>query len=287
MVLRAYLWKRFAKNLLIVSFFFSLLLLISQLFSSIYLIFSIPFTLGFSYLMLLFIYTYFVALAFSLPLVVGFLIFHLKEYRFFHTIYTFGFSEKKILKLLWTEVFFFTFLGVIGSFFVNYEKVAHISKYLKFKFEEKLLSTVPAQSFFSTDEISFYFEKKTSKGFKKLIVRLGNEVGVAKKAQLKEGGILLLEGVSIFGKRKVINYLLKATNYHISLVGSYHYNPPQKKFKKETGFMLSIFFTPVLFFPLFFYLLLRFANSRLSTTLWSILFVVFQFAVSFLIKALI
>ena len=287
MVLREYLWGWFSKNLLVVAFFFSLLILATQLFSSLYLILSLPLGLGLLYLSMLFIYTYFIAFAFSILLVGGFLIYRLKEHRFFHTLYTFGFSDKKVFKTLWLQILFFCLLGVFGSLFVNYQKISHISKYLKFKFEEKLLITVPSQSFFSTDKLSFYFEKRTNEGFKNLIVRLGREVGAAQNARLSRNGILVLENATIFGERSGINYLMRSEIYKVSLVGKYHYTPPKKKFKKEAAFTVSVFTFPLLVFPLFFYTLLRFGRSRLSTALLGLLFVVFQFSVALLIKALV
>jgi len=286
MVLNRFLLSQFSKLLISHTLIFSSVILASQLFSTFYLIISLPLNYSLPFLVLLFIYTLFISLGFSLLLTAGNLIFFLKEVRFFHTLYTFGFSERKVLKILWMVVALFTLLGIYAAFFVNYQKISQITKYLKFKFDEEILLTIPPKTFYSTDEFSFYFERREGNSFKHLVVRLENEMGSAKEAKLDRNGILELKDVTLFGQRDGNAYIVRSKLYKISLKGPYYYYLSKRKLLKETAFTISLYLFPLLAFPLFFYTILKRAESRFSANMWSLLFVTLQFIVALTVKAL-
>ena len=287
MVLTKFLLSQFSKLLVSYTLVFSFVILVSQLFSTFYLIVALPLNYSLPFLVLLFIYTLFVAVGFSLLLTAGNLIFFLKEVRFFHTLYTFGFSEKKVLKILWILVAFFTVLGIYSSFFINYQKISQITKYLKFKFDEEILLTIPPKTFYSTEEFSFYFENRNGNQFKHLVVRLENEIGAAKEAKLDTNGILELEDVTLFGQRNSTTYIARSKLYKISLKGPYYYSLSKRKLLKETAFTVSLYVFPFLMFPIFFYIILKRAKSRFSATMWSLLFVTLQFILALTVKAVV
>ena len=287
MLLRSYLLGKFSKQLVFYSSLFSLLILASQLYSTAYLILSLPAKYSVPYLIMVSIYSFFLSLAFSLTLTTAFFIHQLKESKFFHILYTFGFSERKLLKELYIAIFLFSVAGIISSFSVNYQKISHLTKYLKFKFGEEILLTVPPKTFFSTEKLSVYFEERNKNRFKHIVIRFGKEIGTAETAELNKEGILTLNKITIFSPSEGGNYILKSDTYSISLASPYFYKPPHKKVIKEFAFFVALFLFPPMVFPILFYLISKRINTRLKATLTGILFVIIQFVFALTVKVLV
>ncbi len=287
MRLRSYLFSKFSKQLIYYSLLFGILILTSQLYSTAYLIFALPAKYSVPYLFMVSIYSLFLSLAFSLTVSTAFFIYQLKEIRFFHVLYTFGFSEKKLLKELYIALFFLSIVGIFSSYFVNYQKISHLTKYLKFKFGEEILLTVPPKTFFSTENLSVYFESKKRNSFKHIVIRFGNEIGTAMNAKLGKDGILTLKKITIFSSKGDVNYILKSNSYSISLASPYFYKPHRKKIIKEFAFSIALFLFPLFTFPILFYLVLRKAKTKLKVNLISLLFAIFQFIFALAVKVLV
>lgn len=287
MLFTDYLIKSYLKSLLSVSVLFFLFILSIQLFNTLHLLFTMPLKDSLLFLLLIGIYTFVLSLSLSVFVAGGNLIYHLKEHKIFHTFYTFGVSDKRILLPLQLAIATISVTGAVVSYFVNYQKVSHVSKYLKFQFGKQVLLTIPPRSFFAEKELSFFFDKREENRFYRVVVKIGDEIVTAKSAQLTPKGFLVLEKTSLFTSTAGYNVIMKSDEYKVGLGNSFLYKPPAKKFLKNALFGVAMFTFPLFVFPLFFFLLLKKASSRFSCYLWSLGFTFLQFAFALVVKALV
>jgi len=286
MLLSRYLLSNFLKTHLGFTLFFTAFILAIQLFNTFHLLFTLPLWLSLSYIALLLIYTLLIAAGISVFVSSSSLINTLKERRTFHILYTFGVSEKKVLKILWVGILSIAIGGAIASPFVNYQKISYLVKYMKFQFGEKILLTVPPKSFFTEEGLSFFFTSKGGNVFENVVVKVGKDLATSKKAVLYPDGTLKLEDCSIFEKEDAYITWMESKSYTLSLGGEYSYTPSEKKLLKNTFFTLTIFLFPLFAFPLFFYLLLKRAGGKFSSYMWGLLFTLIQFAVALVVKSI-
>jgi len=197
MLYKSYLRSLFLKKLFLFSAIFVFLLLIFQTFQYIYLFFSLPLGLSLSFFLLLFIYAFHLSVALAIFPSLAEVIFHLSENRIFYIFYNFGISNKKILKAFYKPLLIVSLLGFISGFFINYQKISYVSKYLKYKFAERILLTVPEKSFANFDKFSVYFENKKGDEFFHFLIKTDKDLATAKIAQLyPDQGILILKKTS-------------------------------------------------------------------------------------------
>ncbi|NPB05627.1 MAG: hypothetical protein GXO08_04520 [Aquificae bacterium] len=287
MVLTSYVFSHFARTVALLSLFLGLFVLAGQFFSTLYLLFALPPLLAAGYLFMLFSYTFLVAMGLSLPLAVANLVYTFKEKRAFHVLYTFGVSEKKVLKVLWAAVLLLSLAGAAASYAVNYQKISHLTKYLKFKFGEKVLLTVPERSFATFDGLTVYFEDRRGNRFQNILLQVGGDLAVARGARLLPYGLLELQNGHLFARQGDYWLLSEGRVYTLNLVGRYSYEPPQKKFLKETAFSAALFLSSAASLPLLFYAVLRRAESRFKALLWGAFFTLLQFVLAVFLKALV
>ena len=286
MLLRRYLLSHFLKTHATFTLLFTAFILTVQLFNTFHLLFALPLWLSLSYITLLGIYTLLIGAAVALFVSSASLISALKERRTFHILYTFGISERRVLKILWSGVAAVAIGGVIASPFVNYQKIAYLVKYMKFQFGEKVLLTVPPKSFFTEEGLSFFFTSKGGNVFENVVVKVGKDLATAKRAVLHPDGTLRLEESSIFEKEGGYIAWMESKTYTLSLGGSYTYTLSRKKLVKNALFGVSLFAFPLLVYPLFFYLILKRSGGKFSAYMWGLLFTVFQFAVAIAAKSI-
>ncbi len=287
MVLTDYILGHFSRSVLGLALFLAFFILAAQFFSGLYLLFVLPPLQAFGYIFLMVVYTLLIAMALSLPLAASNLIYTFKERRIFHTLYTFGVSEKTVLRRVWLALLMFSIAGAAASLFVNYQKISHLTKYLKFKFSEKALLTVPSGSFANFENLSVYFESKKGMELRNVVVKMGEDVAVAKRAELLPGGLLLLEDSAIFAREGDYLLFMESARYTVNIVDKYSYKPPRRKFLKETVFTVSLFLLPSVFFPFLFYAVLRRAEGRFKALLFGSALMLVQFIVALILKALV
>jgi hypothetical protein len=287
MLFTDYLIGRYVKSLLSVSLLFFFFTLAVQLFNTFHLLFTMPLGEALLFLLLLGIYTYILALSLSMFVAGGNLIYQLKEHKIFYVFYTFGVSDRKILLPLQLALVVLSLVGAAAAYVANYQKVSHVSKYLKFQFGKQILLTVPPRSFFAERELSFFFERREGNRFYRVVVKTGDEIVTAKEARLTPEGFLLLKKNSLFTSVAGYNVIMRSDEYKVGLGGGFFYKPPRKKFIKDAAFGVALFLFPPLVFPLFFFLLLRRVSSRFASYMWALAFTFLQFAFALTVKALI
>ena len=287
MLLENYLIGRFYKDLFLFSLFFTLFGLAAQLFNTFHLIVSMPLWISLSYLVLNLIYTYVLSLGLSTPLVSANLIYELKEHRIFHVLFTFGVSEKRAMKTLWRSILVLSLLGILVSPIINYQRISHITKYLKVKFGERILLTIPPKSFLTEEDFSFFFLKRSGNRFEKVVVQSGSDTATAKEAELKSNGLLVLKSCSLFSKQKDFSTYMESERYILSLGGKYTYTLPKRKLLKNALFLASLFLFPILVFPFYFYLIYQRAETKFSTIGWALLITLIQLGLALISKSLV
>ncbi len=287
MLYKSYLRSLFLKKLFLFSAIFVFLLLIFQTFQYIYLFFSLPLGLSLSFFLLLFIYAFHLSVALAIFPSLAEVIFHLSENRIFYIFYNFGISNKKILKAFYKPLLIVSFLGFISGFFINYQKISYVSKYLKYKFAERVLLTVPEKSFANFDKFSVYFENKKGDEFFHFLIKTDKDLATAKIAQLyPDQGILILKKTSIFKRIKGFNLLMKGDEYKFNLLGPYKYTWKSKSFWGNFAFTGAIYLAPLfLLAPFFKKAKLKF--SRLQVQLLGLLYLIMQFSIGLILKAII
>jgi len=286
-LLTDYVVGKFFRELLPFSAFVTLLIFAIQALGISYLFFSLPWKEVITYTILWLIYAFFLSVALSTPLVLGNIILTLKEERVFHILNTFGFSEWVVFRRLFLGMLVLTTVGIFASFFVNYQKISYITKYLKFQFKERILLSVPRESFFQGESFSFYFDNREGNRFEHIVIKTPQEVASALEGELTPDGLLVLRKFSLFSGRDKTFIFAKGDKYELSLTGSYHYTLPTKKLVENLAFMVTLFLTPLLFLPLMFYIFLKRTETRFKTYLTALGMVILQFAIASLVKALV
>ncbi len=287
MLLRDYVVGLFLKRLLTFSLLASLFTVLIQLLQTAHLVFALPFKLSATYLILLLFYSFILGLGFSLPVAVASTLLTLKEERFFHIIYTFGISHRRVFFYLLTAVLLLASAGMAASPFVNYQKISLLVKYLRFKFGESVLLTVPSRTFVNLENLSVYFERREGKYFDHFLAKAGDDLITAKAAELGKGGLLTLRDSSIFTRWGKYALLIRAKTYYLGMAERYSHPMNRKKLRKETAFGVAVFAFALLIFPLLFYLLLFGNLSRTKVYLLAFGFVVLQFATALAVKAVV
>jgi hypothetical protein len=286
-LLTDFLLGKFFKELLILSLIFTFVLLFFQIFNISYLFVSLPFKKVIFYLFLWLSYTYFLATATATPIVLGNFIFTLKEERFFHTLYTFGFSEKKVFNRLGFALLIVSVIGIFSAFFVNYQKISYITKFLKYQYGERILLNVPKQSFYKGEEFSFYFENRKGNKFSKLIVKTPEEIASAYRGELTANGVLKLERFSLFMEKNNGCFLAKGKTYEVSLLGGFHTILSKKKLKKNSVFTVVLFLFPLILYPFMFKVFFKKTDTRFKTMLTAFGFVIVQFVLALVVKSIV
>ena len=287
MLLRRYLISRFYRTYLFLTLLFTAVITVSQLFPVFHLLFALPLPLTLAYGAMLLIYTLLLGAALALFPAAADLIHTLKEGRKFHILYTFGVSEKKVLRILWLAVAVVALSGAAVAPVINYQKISYITKYMKARFGTDVLLTVPPGTFFtSRSGFAFYFFSREGNRFEKVVVNIGEHVATAQRAKLEKNGVLKLQNVSLFGRENGYITWMESRYYTISLGGGTSYTLSGKKLLKNALFAVTLFLFPLVVFPLFFYTIFRRAETKFSAHLWALLFLVLQFGVALLIKAL-
>jgi hypothetical protein len=287
MLYKKYLGSFFLKKLLFLSAIFTLVLFTFQVFQYIYLFFSLPLDISFSFLILLLIYNFHLAVALAIFPSLAEVIFYLSENRIFYVLYNFGINDRLILKSFYKPLLVVSILGLLAGFFINYQKISYFSKYLKFKFGERVLLTVPENSFASFEKFSVYFERKKHNKFKNFLIKTDTDLATAKIAELyPDKGILVLKKTSIFKKMKGFNLLMKGEEYRFNLIEPYSYSWKSKGFWENLAFTSTIYLIPLLLLvPFFRKTKLKF--SRLQVQLWGLFYLIIQFSIALALKAII
>jgi len=284
MLLRSYVVGKFTKQLFAVTLLITLLMALAQLMQTAHLILGLSFRLSASYLLLLLAYAFVVAVGFAVfPAAAGFLT-TLKEERFFHTLYTFGVPARRVLFYLLGALFLITLTGVAVSFFVNYQKIAYFTKYLKFKFGEEILLTAPPKSFSTFETFSVYFEERRGREFKNFLIKLPSATATSRTALLSPDGLLHLRDATLFTEMSGKKALIKSRTYTFNVVSPYTYRGSKKKERAEFAFNAAVFIFALIAFPLFFALLLAKVQTRLGAYLLAFGFLIVQFAVALAVK---
>jgi len=284
MLLRGYIVGKFSKQLLGVSLLIALLMVLAQLMQTAHLVLGLPFKLSVSYLLLVLIYASVVAVGFSVfPAAAG-LLTELKEERFFHILYTFGVPARRVLFYLLGALFLITLTGVAVSYFVNYQKIAYFTKYLKFKFGEEILLTAPPKSFSTFETFSVYFEERRGREFKNFLIKLPSATATSRTALLSPNGLLHLRDATLFTEMNGKKALIRSQTYTFNIVSPYTYRGSKKKELAEFAFNAAVFIFALMAFPLFFALLLAKVQTRLGAYLLAFGFLIVQFAVALAVK---
>lgn len=285
MLLRRYLIGHFLKTHLSLTLLFTAFILAAQLFNTVHLLFALPIWSGLSYLLLVAAYTFLVGAAIAIFVAGADFIYTLKERRTFHILYTFGVSEKRVMRTVWLAVASVALAGALAAPFVNYQKISYLVKYMKFQFGEKILLTVPPKSFFTDEGISFFFTSKGGNVFENVVVKFGKDIATAKRATLYPDGTLRLERTSVFGTQGEYVTWMESESYTLSLGGTYSYTLSGKKILENALFVLTLFIFPLFAFPFFFQTIFKRAETKFSSYMWGILFLVLQFGLALAVKA--
>jgi hypothetical protein len=178
-------------------------------------------------------------------------------------------------------------MGVVASFFVNYQKISFITKYLKYQYGERLLLSIPKQSFFQGQRFSFYFGERNENRFKRILVKTPEEIASALKGELTLEGILCLKKFSLFSGRRKSRFFARGDKYEVSLLGAFYYKFPKKKLIENFVFLVVLFLFPLFAFPLMFKIFLNKTETRFKTYLTAFGFVLLQFILAVLIKSIV
>jgi len=287
MLLRSYIVGKLSKGLLLTSFLIALFMVLIQLMQTAHLVLALPPKLSLTYLTLLTLYAYLIALGFSIFVAAASLLHTLREERFFHILYTFGIPARRVLWDLMVAITVIALAGTIASYWVNYQKISYFTKYLKFKFGEELLLTVPPGTFESFENLSVYFEKRNGRHFEHFLLKTCTNLATAREALLEEGGILKLKNSSVFSKINDYYLLTKSEEYTLTIVEPYSHKMNRKKLLGEFAFGAAVFLFALLTFPIFFALQMAKDWSRIQSYLIAFIFVIFQFAVALIVKNLV
>ena len=286
MLFRWYLISHFLKRLVAFSFLFAVLVIVFQLFQTVYLIFSLPLELVLSYLLLLVIFTFFLSLAFAVMPALADTLFYLKEYRLLHTFYSFGISQSKIVKTLIIPLFLVAILGSSLSLVINYQKLSYLTKFLKFKFSEKVLLTLPPKSFQSFDQLSVFFEDREGNKFRKIVIKIGEDIATAREGKLLPNGILVLEDASLFSRQGNFYTLMNTQRYTLNIVEKPTLSWKTKKFWENYLFEAVLFLSALPLSVIFSFLFFRKDWGRFKTYLWALFFTFIQVLVAIIAKAI-
>jgi hypothetical protein len=285
MLLRNYLVGKFTRELLTVSLLISLLMVLTQLMQTAHLVLGLPFKLSAPYLIMLVIYAFVISVGFAVfPATVS-LVIALNEDRFFHVIYTFGIPLRRVLLYLWGAVLLISAAGAAASYFSNYQKIAYMTKYMKFKFGEEILLTAPPKSFSTFETFSVYFENREGRTFKHFLIKLPQSTATSERAVLRTNGLLDLYNASVFTKMGNRELLIRSKVYTFNIVSPYSYRANKKKFFAEFMFGVAVYLFAFLTFPLIFYLSVLTAEKRLWAYSISFALIVVQFAIALAVKS--
>lgn len=287
MLLRRYLISRFYRTYFFLTLMFTAVIAVAQLFPIFHLLFTLPLWHTLAYGAMLLSYTLLLGAALALFPAAADLIHTLKEGRKFHILYTFGISEKRVLKLLWLAVAVVALSGALVAPIINYQKISYITKYIKARFGTEVLLTIPPRTFFTSGEgFAFYYTSREGNSFQNVVVKFGENIATARGAKLFPNGVLKLKNVSLFGREGGYTSWMESRYYTVALGGASSYTLSGKKLLKNALFAVALFLFPLLVFPLFFYTIFGRAETKFSAHLWALLFLVLQFGFALLVKAL-
>jgi lipopolysaccharide export LptBFGC system permease protein LptF len=114
----------------------------------------------------------------------------LKERKLLQVIYSFGISPLRVLGYLLLPALAFTILQLLFSHTLHEEKVAFARKNLLLKYKERVINNLSEKTFFRTQSLVIYAEKREAGGFKNLFFKHKDLTVLAHKALSPEKGLL-------------------------------------------------------------------------------------------------
>lgn len=245
MTLNNYLSKELFLKSYIYAVILCFLMFSIEIFNLSYVLMSASYYKAFLFLISWFSYYFIYFLSLSVILS-SFLIFHKiigtnKIYIFF----SFGVSKLSLLK----RTIFISILpisiSILGTFFINNEKVKAIEYNITYSALEKTIENAPPKYLFNVGKTSVFFEKREKKYLKNVLLIEKDKYIYAQKAFYKDGS-LFVENGEIVSKKENKYFLDRFQTLKLPL-SSYAYFKINKALEKkeEIGLIINNLITPI------------------------------------------
>ncbi|SHK24681.1 LptF/LptG family permease [Thermocrinis minervae] len=249
-----YLSRKVLRLAFLLSFIFSLAILVIQFFRIGEFIFSFSLESSLLYLtaFLLNLFAYFFPT--SLLVSIGFTFFELKEHRKLEVIQSFGVSPFKLISRLFILLLPFLFLmGVCGHVLTD-QHVSFLRKYLMLKNYVNFIFSVPIRTFSSFSDATVYIKDKEGQVLKDVMFKLKDRVVYAHRATIEQNTVSFQEGSLLLLEDNKF-YSVKFGRYTLELNSLLEVSFDKKKLKRDKLLNLINYTITLVLMPVFLFLI--------------------------------
>ncbi len=215
MIFSWFFW-RFFRLALIISLLFTFLFLIFQIIRLDQILFQLPLRDSLPFLLLWFLFYFSYMLPTALFIAFAFQLFELKESKKLHVIQSFGIRPIN----LYTKSIFMLLPVIFALSFVfsklNEEDIGFVRRHLTLKYYALLLTSVPSKSFHTFGQFTLYVERRDGNTLEGIFFKFNEGVVVARKARV-EAGTLTFEDGSLLTQREGKTFATDFKVYKLSL----------------------------------------------------------------------
>lgn len=215
MMFRWFFW-RFFRLAIIISSLFTFIFLIFQIIRLDQILFQLPLEESLPFLLLWFSFYFFYMFSTALFIAFAFQLFELKESKKLYIIQSFGIRPIN----LYTKSIFMLSPVILALSFVFYtlseEDIGFVRRQLTLKYYALLITSIPSKSFQSFGQFTLYVEKRDGTTLEGIFFRFNEGVVVAKKARV-EAGTLTFEDGSLLTQREGKTFATEFKFYKLSL----------------------------------------------------------------------
>lgn len=235
MMFRWFFW-RFFRLAIIISLLFTFMFLIFQIIKLDQILFQLPLKEAMSFLLLWFLFYFSYMLPTSLFIAFAFYLFELKESKKFHVIQYFGIRPisiyiKSVFMLL-PVIFALSFV----FYTLNEEDVGFVRRQLTLKYYAFLITSIPSKSFQSFGEFTLYVENRDGDTLEGVFFKFNEGVVVAQKAKVKAEALIFEDG-SLLTQREGKTFSTDFKVYKLSLNRIVSYD----KKTSSRGYLAGVF----------------------------------------------
>lgn len=216
-MLRSYIFYRFIRLTFLTAFVLSLILLSLQLsrLSSVLMGLPLEDVGGFILLWVVF-YTYFF-LPDGVILATAGILMSLKENRLLHVFYSFRISNLRLFSFFLTG-FLVVFLILGGfSWTLIEEKVAFVRKNLIFKYQDKLFSELPVNTFIRFGGMVVHVQERRGSELKGVFFKFGDLIILAESLKYEGSGVFVFKKGTVFTEEEGKPLLLRFKEYTLNV----------------------------------------------------------------------
>ncbi len=247
-MLRSYIFYRFIRLTFLTAFVLSLILLSLQLsrLSSVLMGLPLEDVIGFILLWVVF-YTYFF-LPDGVILATAGILMNFKENRLLHVFYSFRISNLKLFSFFLTGfLVVFLILGGFSRTLIE-EKVAFVRKNLIFKYQDKLFSELPVNTFVRFGGMVVHVQEKKGNELRGVFFKFGDLIILAESLRYEGRGVFVFKKGTVFTEEEGKPLILKFKEYTLNV--RQFYKKDLRKNKVRESIMVN-YVNTVVSIPLF------------------------------------